>query len=237
MPSEPLSRGALSMTAASDLHRPRARRKSLEASAVTRVALAIVDRDGLAGLTMRRIADELGVGLATLYNAAISKEAILLDMVDLVLGELPEPDRTPGREHDALIEVWTATHELLCAHPAVVQLGALQPIGGRRMFGLVEATLEMLRAGGVPEDVVPVAYHTLRSYVVGFTLLRISRTGPVAEQEERQRATMSRLPPELYPEVTHLAPALADKMDTKKFVAGLRHLLLGFTASSALRSV
>jgi AcrR family transcriptional regulator len=208
--------------------RNRGRPPALAPGAVTEVALAIVDRDGLGGLTMRRVADELGVGLATLYKAAGSKDAILLDMVDVVLGGLPEADHTPGREYEAILELWTATHELMCEHPAVAQLGALQPVGGARMFALVEATLELLRSGGVDEDRLPVAYQTVRSYALGFTLLRISRGGSIADQEEERQAAMRGLPAERFPEVASHAGQLTGPMTTPLFVDGLGHLLRGF---------
>ena len=218
-----------------EMARNRGRQPALLPEAVTEVALSIVDQDGLGALTMRRIADELGVGLATLYNAAGSKDAILLDIVDLVLSELPEADQTPGREYEALLELWTATHELLCEHPAAAQLGALQPVSGVRMFGLVEATLELLSRGGVGDDRLSTAYQAIRSYALGFTLLRISRTGPVADQEEARRAAMASLPADRFPEVAIHAAELTGRMTTADFAEGLAHLLRGFMTERGSR--
>lgn len=206
----------------------RGRPRKLDRAAVTRAALAIVEEDGLAGLTMRRAADRLGVGLATLYNAVGSKEAILEDMIEAVFGGLPEPDHRPGRELDSVVELWVATHELLLDNPVVAQLIALRRFGGSGLFGLFEGTLALLRRAGVPDELITTALQTVRSYTLGFSLLRVSRSQPTAEEDRRRLIRESSEDPERYPEIVRRASEIAGALDAEHFETGLRRLIQGF---------
>jgi AcrR family transcriptional regulator len=206
----------------------RGRPRKLDRAAVARSALEIVEQDGLGGLTMRRVADELGVGLATLYNAVGNKEAILDDMIETVFGQLPVCDSTPGRELDGLVQLWVATHELLVASPVVAQLTALKPVGGPGLFRLVESTLSLLRSADVEDSLITTAFETIRGYTLGFTLLRVSRSDPAAAALERQLADTSARTPDQYPEIIARTADLAGAITGQQFDLGLRHLLRGF---------
>jgi AcrR family transcriptional regulator len=74
------------------LQRLRARGRALSIEQIGRAALKIVDEDGLRELTMRRLADELGTGPASLYRHVSSRDDLLVEVADLVLGELDAPD-------------------------------------------------------------------------------------------------------------------------------------------------
>lgn len=164
------------LAAAAEALRPGpGRPRRIERQAVVEAALDLLQREGLGAVTMRRIAEQVGAGIATVYGAAGSKQDILLAVVDEVLSGLPQlPDNADPWQ--ALHELWTATHDLLMAHPAVAQLGALQPVAGRGVQRLVDVTLDLLQTAGLPEEAAWTGYLTLRSYTVGFTLLKISRT-------------------------------------------------------------
>lgn len=206
----------------------RGRPRKINRDTVTHAALGIVEREGLSGLTMRRVADELGVGLATLYNAVGSKEAILDDMIDAVFDQLPVTKPVPGEEVESLLGLWSATHELLAANPAVAQLAAFKPIGGPALFGLVEATLSLLRAAGVEDPLVTPAFETIRGYTIGTTLLRTSRQSPAAIEAERELARASAADPNRYPEVVERTPELQQALTPDLYALGLRHLIRGF---------
>jgi AcrR family transcriptional regulator len=216
------------LAAISSVGAHRGRPRKLDRAGVTRSALGIVERDGLGGLTMRRVADDLGVSLATLYKAAGSKEAILDDMIEEVFGKLPTCDRTEGQEIDTLRRLWEATHELLVANPIVAQLTALNPVGGAGMFALVESTLALLRAAGVADHLVTTTFEAIRSYTLGFTLLRISRSDPSAVAAEQRLAEETSRSPERFPEIIARTPDLAAAITSEHFEVGLEHLILGF---------
>jgi AcrR family transcriptional regulator len=63
---------------------------------VVRTAIAIADAEGLAALSMRRIAAELGVSTMALYRYVGGKDALVLKMVDAAIGEFPFPATPPA---------------------------------------------------------------------------------------------------------------------------------------------
>lgn len=67
----------------------------LTAVLITRTAVDLADRDGLDGLTMRRLAGELGVATAALYRYFPDREALLAAMTELALDETPDPAPAP----------------------------------------------------------------------------------------------------------------------------------------------
>jgi AcrR family transcriptional regulator len=206
----------------------RGRPRKLDRAAVTRAALGIVEADGLAGLTMRRVAERLNVGLATLYNAVDGKEAILEQMIEAVFGQLPAHEHQPGRELEDLAELWVAAHELLVANPVVAQLIALRRFGGPGLFGLVEDTLALLGRSGVPDPLVTTAFETIRGYTLGFSLLRVSRAEPSVADSRYRLIRESAASPERYPEIVARSGEIAGAITPEQFALGLRHLIRGF---------
>jgi AcrR family transcriptional regulator len=230
MPREPYqpSTSAGDFTAISAVKTPRARPSKVDRTTIAQAALTIVNKEGLGGLTMRRVADNLGVGLATVYNAVGSKNAILDDMIELVFTQLPAADHTPGRELTSLIELWSAAHDLLFNNPSIAQLTALKPAGGHGLLALIESTFELFRAVGIDEQLMTAAFETTRSYTLGFTLLRISRSDPAAVDVEKRLAEVSDRQSDRFPEIVAHTPAMARAMNSENFKIGLSHLLQGF---------
>src|SRR5437867_13029130 len=66
---------------------------ALDQERVVRTALALLDEVGLDGLTMRRLADELGVQAASLYWHLRDKEELLDLLADAICEEMPTPRR------------------------------------------------------------------------------------------------------------------------------------------------
>ena len=71
--------------------RPRAPRGHLSKERVFRAAVDLADGGGLESLTMRRLADKLGVGVMSLYYYVANKDELVTGMVDLVFAEIELP--------------------------------------------------------------------------------------------------------------------------------------------------
>jgi AcrR family transcriptional regulator len=206
--------------------RPRGR--SLSRQNVIDLALAITDEEGLPGLTMRKLAERFRVSLATIYSAAGSKEEILAALVDEVLSDLPmEAVKAEFDDIEAIIRLWVAAHELLVAHPAVAQLASIRPVSGRNVFKILELTLTRLRDRGLDDVAAVHAYTLLRAYIIGFTLLRVSRDRPYADDERARIETVRHLPETEFPILRATASLLASQMSHDHFETGLRQLLAG----------
>src|ERR687884_114906 len=78
---------------------PAPKRPSIDRERLVREALALLDAAGFDALTMRRLAERLGVQAASLYNHVRDKHELLALLADAICGEVREPDpRRPWRE-------------------------------------------------------------------------------------------------------------------------------------------
>src|SRR6187402_3170514 len=129
-------------------------------------ALAIVDRDGLVGLTMRSLAGSLQTGAMTLYNYVDSREALEELVVDAVsaLVEIPEPTDDWLADTRA---VATALWRTFRAHPAAIPLVLTRRTSSRASLAPAEALAAALARGGMDGVDLFVAFRTVSAFVMG----------------------------------------------------------------------
>src|SRR5436305_14192158 len=104
--------------------RPRAR---LTREQVAAAALELLDRDGLEALSMRRLADQLGVGTMTLYGYFRSKDALLDAVIDAADADR-EPHVFEGPRQAQIRALIRPSPPALCRHPAHVQVRSARPV-------------------------------------------------------------------------------------------------------------
>jgi AcrR family transcriptional regulator len=142
---------------------------------VLRAAVDVADRDGLASLTMRGLARELGVEAMSLYHHVANKEAILDGVVEVLVDEIMEAvdqGDAPVGESDwqtALrVRILTARGVLL-RHPWVPQVLETRTTMSPAIVGYFDGVLGILRSGGFSYDLAHHAMHALGSRALGFT--------------------------------------------------------------------
>src|SRR5258708_1321655 len=89
----------------------------------------VADR-GYAGLNMRALAERCGVSTMTLYRHVRTKEDLMGALADRVLGELELPPPGARTWQDDVATVFTSLHDLLLAHPELVEIAAKQHVAG-----------------------------------------------------------------------------------------------------------
>lgn len=199
-------------------------------------AVELADREGLAAVTFRRLADEFGVTPMALYWHVDSKEELLAAMADrLYLGITPVPH--PGAPwSDELRALAVALTAALRAHANLAPLAGpriLESEDGRR---LTERALEVLRGAGFSvEQSAEIARHTLRTAVA--LVIEESDIARSAADEGRddlwraKRAGLESLEPALYPRLIEAADALTACDDPERFYRyGLDLLVAGVVA-------
>ena len=202
------------------------RREPISRDAIVTTAVRLLDREGLAALSMRRLAEELGTGAASLYWHVGSKDGLLDLVLDDVIGEGKVPDPDPGRWQEQVKEVARAQRAASLRHPWVVRVSIGRIPMGPNALRYSERILAILRAAGLPPRLAVEGYLLLIATVNGFTIDETgvedtpSQTGAVGHGEtERpeQTAAMARdyiasLPASIFPNMTALADefALAD---------------------------
>ncbi|MFD0774465.1 TetR/AcrR family transcriptional regulator, partial [Streptomonospora algeriensis] len=112
----------------------RPRTPMLSVSGIRTAALALVDRHGLEGLSMRRLAQELDVQAASLYSHYRTKEDLLADIANEIMAEVDVSGFDSGDWRRGLT-VWARSYRAaLAAHPNLVPVVAAGP--GRREAAL-----------------------------------------------------------------------------------------------------
>ncbi len=197
---------------------------------VLRTAIDLADAGGLESLTMRRLAQELGVEAMTLYYYVANKDEILKGIADLVEGEieLPAPD---DDWKSALRRTAISAYEILIRHPWSAGLILSAGGVGTARLAYMEAILGSLRRAGFSEGLTDHGYHAIESHIMGFTLWEVAMN--IGTQENLAAAAsefLAQMPREEYPHIAehiewHLAPRPTG--DEGAFVFGLDLILDG----------
>ncbi|MFE1443339.1 TetR/AcrR family transcriptional regulator C-terminal domain-containing protein [Streptomyces sp. NPDC058739] len=208
--------------AARERQRPRA--GGIELGRITATALLIADAEGLSALTMRRVADAMGVRHTSLYRHVASRDELLVELVDHVLGEGDPPETGRGWRADLEAGAWEFRRVLL-AHPAVVPLLTMGQLLGPNALRARETGLGLLIRGGWEPSRAVQIYLTVAHHVIGTALLG---TGGAARSVE-ERAAMTELFAGMpqFPLVRELAEPLNLPDGEQEFRFGLAALLDG----------
>ena len=168
---------------------PRRRRDPITQEMIVETALSILDAEGLDGLSMRRIAEELDTGAASLYWHVGSKDGLLDLLFDHVIGEQEVPGPDPDRWQEQLKEVARTQRATILRHRDIVAVSLGRIPMGPHALRYSEKVLAILRAGGVPDWLAVAGQHLLIAVVNGFTLDETSTEpgsgGQPAEGEHR----------------------------------------------------
>lgn len=158
-------------------------RAGLSRERVLDVALTIADRDGLAGLTMRKLGAELGVEAMTLYHHLPNKDALLDGLVERVL-ELATPPET-GDWAASMRGYAIGLRAMLLEHPGVLPLAATRPAVTPGTLRTVERSLTLLRDAGFPLGLALDLVNALSVFVIGHVAAEVAiPTAPPMELDE-----------------------------------------------------
>lgn len=136
-------------------------------------AVVVADRDGLAAVSMRHVAAELGVEAMSLYHHVASKDAILDAMVERIYAaiELPAPDAS---WRPAMAERAASARDVLRAHPWGLGLIESRRNPGPATMRHHDAVLGCLRGNGFSVALAAHAFSLLDAYVYGFVLTELN---------------------------------------------------------------
>ena len=108
----------------------RTARKDLGVDRIVTAAVALADTEGLAALSMRRVAERLGVGTMSLYTHVPGKAELLDAMVDAVQAETPRPDDVPGGWRERLTRIARDNFDLHLRHPWLLEVATHRAVLG-----------------------------------------------------------------------------------------------------------
>ena len=205
-------------------------REPLSRERVLRSAMAVADAGGIGSLTMRRVAQDLGVEAMSLYYHVANKDDILSGIADLVVSEIElPPPAAPWKS--SLRTTAISAHRVLLGHPWAASLVLSSSGTSPARLQYMESMLGSLRHAGFSAELTDHAYHVLESHIMGFTLWVVGMDlGTEDELRSMAAAFVTELPAGQYPYlVEHIDQHLGERSpdDEGSFAFGLDLILDG----------
>ena len=223
---------------------PRSRRERpakapLSREAVVAAGLEILAAEGLAAVTMRRVAEALDTGPASLYVYVANSQELHHQLLDAVTGQVPLPDPDPARWREQFVELMTAALATLSRYPGVARVALADVPTGANILRITETMLALLRSGGVSDQAAAWGVDAMSLYLTGTAIER----GVFEERdwsEEQIQAhydgvvrTFADLSPETHPNLVALIPFLSAGDGDERFRFGVQVLINGLLHTPA----
>ena len=144
------------------------RRTPLNRDRVLSAAVVLADEAGIESLSMRRLAQELGVVPMALYKHVANKEELLDGMVDVIVGEIDPPVSGADWKNTVRLRILSARRSLL-RHPWARQVLESRTNRTPAVLGYMDSFIGMFLAGGFSVDLTHHVMHALGSRMWGFT--------------------------------------------------------------------
>jgi AcrR family transcriptional regulator len=203
---------------------------------VVQTALEILAKEGFDAVTMRRVAQELETGPASLYAHVSNKDELAELMLDAVLADVPLPEPDPDRWDEQVKDLVRAQIRAMVAHPGIARVAwdiavPITPSSLRQG----EVMLALLRAGGLDLKQAAFAGDALSLYAKAYAYEASGWTwgeidaAEVSERGEQMVAYMRSLPADAFPNMLRLgeffnAETAAERLDfaLDAYLAGLK---------------
>jgi AcrR family transcriptional regulator len=206
-------------------------RAGLSASQILVVARELVEREGLESLTMRRLADQLGVAPNSIYSHFTDKAALVDAVLDDLLAAIPAPVAGTGPWQDGVIALMAASREMLLRHAPLLPELFSRPMRGPQVSRLAEATLALLGQGGIRGPAAVGGLRAILTYTFGSVTLDAPRR--LDDPAKREAAGVAAFAARTdRPRVAALAEPLARRPEDADFATSLRWLLDGMERAS-----
>jgi AcrR family transcriptional regulator len=236
-PGEAGSRGE---AAAPRSRRDRPAKPALSREAIVEAGLAIVRDEGIDALTMRRLAQELDTGPASLYVYVANRDELWRLLFDAAIAavetEPTEPERWREQLHGLASRM---VHVMGEQYPGIARLAMAHIPSGENAMRITESMLSLLRAGGVSEQSAAYAADLLTTYINAIvyehSVYRMVHEDPEYELHEVAQIAerFASLSPERYPTLAALGPRLTYGDGDERFALGLDILVNGLLATPA----
>ena len=210
---------------------------------IVATAIAIADAEGLAALSMRRVADRLGVGAMSLYTYVPGRADLVDLMQDTVYGQTPRPEPAPGDWRAALTRIAWDNWALVHTHPWMLQVPASRLVLGPGEIGKYEYELGAVEGIGLSDVELDTVLDVLLSLVRGAARTSVERardlqrTGMTEAQWWQAHAPLlaELIEPRRYPLAVRVGAAAGAAHDAASdprhtLESGLRWLLDGVEA-------
>jgi AcrR family transcriptional regulator len=222
---------------------PRSRRERpakppLSRDAIVAAALDIARREGVEAISMRRVAQALDTGPASLYVYVSDRRELQELVFDAAVGTVEIPPIDPARWREQLKELGRRMVKMMAEDFPGIGIMAMSHIpSGDNVMRVAEGMLALLKAGGASDQAAAYAADLLSLYVTAIayeeSLYRTLYGDP--EHEEREVARLAErfaaLDPERFPTMAALGPAMTRGDGQERFELGMDVIVNGLLAT------
>ena len=128
-------------------------------------AIEVIDHAGVSGLSMRRVAEQLGTGVASLYAHVSGKDELLELVYDELVGQVPLEQPDPARWREQVHQMMRGLRDILAEHADAALAGLGRIPTSPQTLTATEALAATLRAGGLTDRVIALGFDQLILYV------------------------------------------------------------------------
>jgi AcrR family transcriptional regulator len=181
---------------------------SISREQVIEAATRIIRSGGYESMTIRHLAEELGVAPMSLYRHVRDKDDLLDEVVDRLLAGAWRPHVSRSKWKEWVAETAERLRAFLVGQPAAMHVYLRHPVVSPEAVIRMHAMMDVLCVA-LGDDAAPEAYAAIHTYTIGFAALEASRAGASDA------------------ELDGLAAQLASFTTREQFSSGLHHLLRG----------
>lgn len=201
--------------------RARSRSRTLSVDSIVSVGIRIARDDGLGALTMRRVAEELGAGVMSLYRHVTDRRELLLRMLDEVALGI-DWNAPAGDPRERIATIMNGTHDAFRRDPWAAQVVATEGLASPHILPLVDALFGALLEARLSARQAVEGYALLFQYTYGEVLdLHRARADTVGRQLVRTAD------PRRYPQIARIVGVVGERDDREYFAANLTRILDG----------
>lgn len=195
---------------------------------IVEAAVALLDEEGIDRLTMRRLAERLGVGAPSFYWHVDTKDDVIDLAVDAIFGEVPPGTGNSARWRDDIIAVLSAWRAAMLRHPWAAAVPARRrPTIGPNFLAWMEILQATLVRAGFSGNGLSAATWALYNHVMGSTASE--STLQITDEERRVGQEKLTADGDRYPTLASTGYLYDDDWDGS-FTTGLDYLLDGLEA-------
>jgi AcrR family transcriptional regulator len=205
--------------------RERPAKPALTRPGIIATAVDVLRAESLERVTMRRLAEELDTGPASLYVYVRNTAELHAAVLDELLGPIDlGPAEAAGDWRDRLVQVLMSYAEVLFAFPGLARSAPVARPSGDRYLDLLEALLSLMREGGVPAERAAWGVDLLLQFATATAAEHADRDDESADRHALRDAST-----ETHPHIAALSTELLSGTGPERLTWGFNVLINGMT--------
>lgn len=219
--------------------RPTGRRpvkEALSRERIVDVAMELIVAEGYDAVSMRRLAQALDTGPASLYAHVANKQELDQLMLDRAAAQIDIPDPEPDKWREQIAQVMRDTLAVMRRYPGVARAAIGQiPLAENSLY-VTERIIAILKAGGVPDQVTAYAVDLMPLYVCAIAFEEYVQNAQQWSSDDIESFTtqlktwFEALPGDRFPQIVALAGALTHGDGDSRFEFGVQVIVAGIAS-------